>query len=55
MSLIDLFNDTAAMLNLLDLRGIRGCPGGTQYLCALFGEKRTSKYISQEKGDHYYI
>ena len=26
--LIDLFTDTAAILNFLDLRGIMGCPGG---------------------------
>ena len=25
---IDLFTDTAAILNLLDLRSIMGCPGG---------------------------
>ena len=28
--LIDLFTDTAAILNLLDLRSIMGCPGGTR-------------------------
>ena len=28
--LIDLFTDTAAILNLLDLRSIVGCPGGTR-------------------------
>ena len=27
---IDLFTDTAAILNLLDLRRIMGCPGGTR-------------------------
>ena len=27
-SVIDLFTDTAAILNLLDLRSIMGCPGG---------------------------
>ena len=27
---IDLFSDTAAILNLLDLRSIMGCPGGTR-------------------------
>jgi len=26
-----------------------------QYSRALFGQKRTSKYISREKDDHYYI
>ena len=30
---IDLFTDTAAILNLLDLRSIMGCPGGT---CSVF-------------------
>ena len=42
---IDLFTDTAAILDQLDLRSIMGCPGGhlarsvilTQYLGALFG------------------
>ena len=28
--LIDLFTDTAAILNLSDLRSIMGCPGGTR-------------------------
>jgi len=28
--LIDFFTDTAAILNLLDLRSIMGCPGGTR-------------------------
>ena len=27
---IDLFSDTAAILNLLDLRSIMGCPGSTR-------------------------
>ena len=37
---IDLFTDTAAILNLLDLRSIMGCPGAlAQYLRALFGQK----------------
>ena len=30
---IDPFTDTAAILNLLDLRSIMGCPGGT---CSVF-------------------
>ena len=53
---IVLFTDTAAILNLLDLRSIIGWPGGTQsvFTCA-FLAKRTSLYISREKGDHYYI
>ena len=44
---IDLFTDTAPILNLLDLRIIMGCPGWggggggalTQYLRTLFGQK----------------
>ena len=38
---IDLFTVTAAILNLLHLRSIMGCPGGAlaQYLRALFGKK----------------
>ena len=37
---IDLFTDTAAILKLLDLRSIMGCPGAlAQYLHALFGQK----------------
>ena len=34
-----------------------GCPGGTRsdiYAC-FSGKKRTSMYISRQKGDHYYI
>ena len=40
-SVIDLFTDTAAILNLFDLRGIMGCPGGAlaQYLRPLLGQK----------------
>ena len=56
-ALIDLFTDMAAILNLLDLRIIMGCPGGHSLgIYARFsGKKRTSIYISWEKGDHYYI
>ena len=56
-ALIDLFTDMAAILNLLDLRSIMGCPGGHSlviYAC-FSGKKRTSIYISWEKDDHYYI
>ena len=39
-SLIDLFTDTATILNLFDLRSIIGCPGGMStfrlYFQALF-------------------
>ena len=53
----DLFTDTAAILNLFDLRSIMGWPGGHSLsIYARFsGKKRTSLYISWEKGDHYYI
>ena len=30
--LIDLFTDTAAILNKLDLRNIMGCPGGHEHV-----------------------
>ena len=40
-SVIDLFTDTAAILNLFDLRGIMGCPGGTRSVFTrAFGAKR---------------
>ena len=46
-----------AILNLLDLRSIMGCPWGTHsvFTCA-FRAKRELQcmYICQEKGDHYY-
>ena len=51
--LTDLFTDTVAILNLLDLRSIIGCPKGHSlsiYGCFL-GKKRTSLYISRENGD----
>ena len=53
----DLFTDTEAILNLLDLRSVMGCPGGTRlvFTRAFRAKKRTSLYISWEKGDHYYI
>ena len=49
--------DTAALLNLLYLRSIMGCPAAlAQYIYARFsGKKRTSLFIPQERGDHYYI
>ena len=55
--LIDLFTDTAAILNSLDLRSIMGCPGdtGSLFTRAFRAKKRTSMSISREKGDHYYI
>ena len=38
---IDLFTDTAAILNLLDLRSIIGWPGGTQsvFTCAFLAKR----------------
>ena len=56
-SVIDLFTDTAAILNLFNLRGIMGCPGGhsLSIYARFWGKKRTSLFISREKGDHYYI
>ena len=52
---IDLFTDTAAILNLLDLRSIMGCPEGHDhdpiYSLSIYprfsGKKRTSLYISR--------
>ena len=41
---IDLFNDTAPILNLLDLRNIMGCPLGT---CSVF--MRTFRAKRKEK------
>ena len=48
---IDLFTDAAAMLNLLDLRSIMGCPGAlAQYLRALFGQKENfTAYFSGKR------
>ena len=47
----DLFTDTVAILNLLDLRSIIGCPKGHSlsiYRCFL-GKKRTSLRLSQSR------
>ena len=52
---IDLFTDTAAIWNLLDLRSIMGCPEGHDhdpiYSLSIYprfsGKKRTSLYISR--------
>ena len=45
--LIDLFTNTAAILNLLDLRSIMGCPGGTRsaFTRASLRAKRELQYI----------
>ena len=49
----------AAILNLLDLRSMMGCPGGTRSVFTLYarfsGKKKTPLDISQDKGDHHYI
>ena len=43
---IDLFTDTAAILNLLDLRSIMGCPGGTRSVStSAFRAKRELHYV----------
>ena len=54
---IELLTNTAAISNLLDLSSIMGCPGGHSLsIYARFsGKKRTSMYISRQKGDHHYI
>ena len=54
---IDPSTDTAAIVNLLDLRSIMGCPGGTcsVFMGAFRAKKRTSRYFSREKGGHDYI
>ena len=48
------FTDTAAILNLLDLRSIMGCPGGTRSVFTrAFRAKRELQCIFLD--DHYYI
>ena len=49
--IIDLFIDTAAILSLLDLRSILGCPGGT---CSVFtrafrAKKNFTVYLSGKR------
>ena len=48
---IDLFTDTAAILNLLDLRSIMGCPGGAvaQFLRAFFEQNENFNVYSSGK------
>ena len=53
IEVIELFTDTAAILNLLDLRSTRG--HSLSIYARFSGKKRTSMCISREKGDHYYI
>ena len=43
---IGLFTDAAAILNLLDLRSIMGCPGGTRSVFTrAFRAKRELRYL----------
>ena len=53
---IDLFTDTAA-IEFIRFKEYYGMPRG--HLLSIYarfsGKKRTSMYISREKGDHYYI
>ena len=66
--LLSLFTDTAAILNLLDLRSIMGCPGGTRSVftrafrakrelhCIFLGKKAiiiTSKHGTMTFFSHY--
>ena len=47
---VDLFTDTAAILNLLELRSITGCPGGTRSVFTrVFRAKRQLHCIILEK------
>ena len=47
---IDLFNDMAVILNLLDLRNIMGCPGGTCLVfMPTFHAKRKLHFIFRSK------
>ena len=54
---VDLLTDMAVILNLLNLRSIMGCPGvhSLSIYAQFSGKKRTSLYISWEKGHHHYI
>ena len=54
---IDLFTDTAAILNLFRFKEYyRMARGHSVSIYLRFsGKERTSLYISREKGNHYYI
>ena len=53
---IKLFTYTAAILNLLDLRSIMGCPGGTRSVFTrAFRTKENFNVYFPAKGDYYYI
>ena len=47
----DLFTDTAAILNLLDLRSIMGCPGGTRsvFTRAFWAKRELTVYFSGKR------
>ena len=55
LTTIDLFTDTAAIL--IRFKEYYGMPRGhsLRIYARSLGKKGTSEYISQEKGDHYYI
>ena len=56
--IIDLFTDTAAILNLLHLSSIMGCPGGTRsvFKHAFWAKRELQCIFLPQKGDHlYYI
>ena len=54
---IDLFTDTVAILNLNRFKEYYGMPRGhsLSIYARFLAKNRTSIYISQEKGDRYYI
>ena len=54
---IDLFNDTAAIFSLLDLRSVMGCPGGTRsvFTRAFRARRELDCVFLGQKGNHYYI
>ena len=54
---IDLFADSVAILNFNKFEKDYGMPRGhsLSIYVRFSGEKRTSLYISREKGNHYYI
>ena len=49
--IIDLFTDTAAILNLLHLSSIMGCPGGTRsvFTRAFWAKENFSAYFSAKR------
>ena len=51
LTTIDLFTDTAAILNLLDLRSIMGCPGGirSEFTHALWAKRELQSIFLRKK------